>query len=81
MVQGLRLYLSMQAVQVQSLLGELRSHMPRGHKTKTKDRSSIVTESIKTEKKEDKETQKVTVLLENKKQFNTARMKKLEQKL
>jgi len=29
-IQGLRLRLPMQRVQVQSLVGELRSHMPRG---------------------------------------------------
>ena len=34
-VQWLRLCLPMQGVQVQSLVGQLRSHMPRGQKTKT----------------------------------------------
>ena len=34
-VQWLRLYLLMQRVQVQSLVWELRSHMPHGQKTKT----------------------------------------------
>ena len=38
----------MQGVQVWSLVGELRSHMPRGQKTKTLNRSNIVTNSIKT---------------------------------
>ena len=38
----------MQREQVQSLLGELRSSMPCGQKTKTKNRSNIVTHSIKT---------------------------------
>ena len=35
-------------MQVQSLVGELRSHMPQGQKTKTYSRSNIVTNSIKT---------------------------------
>ena len=35
LVQWLRLRLPMQGVRVQSLVGELRSHMPRGQKTKT----------------------------------------------
>ena len=47
MVQGLRPRLSMQGVQVQSLVGERRSHMPRGQKTKTKNRRKVVTNSIK----------------------------------
>ena len=34
-VQWLRLCLPMQEVRVRSLVGELRSHMPRGQKTKT----------------------------------------------
>ena len=34
-VQWLRVHLPMQGVQVQSLLGELKSHMPQGPKTKT----------------------------------------------
>ena len=34
-VQWLRLHLPMQGVQVGSLVGELRSHMPWGQKTKT----------------------------------------------
>ena len=38
----------MQEVQVQSLIRELRSHMPRGQKNKTENRSNIVTNSIKT---------------------------------
>ena len=33
-VQSLRLHLPIQRVQVRSLVGELRSHMPCGHKTK-----------------------------------------------
>ena len=51
MVQWLRLRLPKQGVQVRSLVGELRSHMPRGQKTKTKNRRNIVTNSIKTKKK------------------------------
>ena len=47
-VQWLRLCLPMQGVQVRSLLQKLRSHMPRGQKNKTKNRSSTVTSSIKT---------------------------------
>ena len=31
-----------------SLVGKLRSHMPHGQKTRTWDRSNIVTDSIKT---------------------------------
>ena len=34
-IQWLRLHLSMQGVQVQSLVRELRYHMPHGQKTKT----------------------------------------------
>ena len=34
-VQGLRLRLPMQGMWVRSLVGELRSHVPRGQKTKT----------------------------------------------
>ena len=34
-VQWLRFHLPMKGVQVQSLVGELRSHMPQGQKTKT----------------------------------------------
>ena len=33
---------------VRSLVRELRSHMPRGQKTKTENRSNVVTNSIKT---------------------------------
>ena len=47
-VQWLRLHLPVQGVQVQSLVGELRSHMPQGQKTKTSNRSNIVTNPIKT---------------------------------
>jgi len=48
MVQCLRLYLPRQWVQVPSLVGELRTHMHYGQKTNTLNRSSIVTNSIKT---------------------------------
>ena len=48
MVQWLRLCLPMQGVQVQPLVGELRSHMPYDPKTKMQNRSNIVTNSIKT---------------------------------
>ena len=34
-VQRLRLHLPMQRIWVRTLVGELRSHMPRGQKTKT----------------------------------------------
>ena len=50
----LRLHFPMQKVQVQSLVGELRSHMPQCQKTKTlkkkkkKNRNNIVIHSIKT---------------------------------
>ena len=47
-VQWFRLHLPVQGVQVQSLVGELRSHMPQGQKTKTQNRSNIVTNLIKT---------------------------------
>ena len=46
-VQWLRLCLPMQEVWVQSLLKELRSHMPYSQKTKTENRSDI-TNSKKT---------------------------------
>ena len=45
MVQWLRLHLPMQGVWVQSLVRELRHHMPHGQK---QNRSNIVTNSIKT---------------------------------
>ena len=41
----------MQGVQVQSLVGELRSDMPRSQKIKTENRNNIVTNSVKTKKK------------------------------
>ena len=47
----LRLCLPMQGLQVQSLMGVPRSHMPHCSKTKTKNRSSIVTNSINNLKK------------------------------
>ena len=47
-VQWLRLHLPVQGGQVQSLVGELRSHIPQGQKTKTSNRSNIVTNPIKT---------------------------------
>ena len=47
-VQGWRFHLPVQGVQVQSLVRELRFHIPRGHKTKAQNRSNIVTNSIKT---------------------------------
>ena len=45
--QSLRLCLPMEQVQALSLVREVRSHMPRGQKTKTYNRNSIVTNSIK----------------------------------
>ena len=48
MVQWLRLHLPVQGIQVQSLVRELRSHMPCGQKIKTYNRSNVVTHSIKT---------------------------------
>ena len=38
----------MQGVQVRSLVGELRSHVPLGQEIETENRSNIVTNSIKT---------------------------------
>ena len=46
-VQWLRLHLPKQGVQVRFLVCDLRSHMPPGKK-KTKQRNSIVTNSVKT---------------------------------
>ena len=46
--QCLRPQLLMQGVQVPSLVGEIRSHVPRGQKTETSNRSHPVTDSIKT---------------------------------
>jgi len=48
----LRVCLSMQRVQVQSLVGDLRSHMLRGQKNQN--RNNAVTNSIKTKKKKKK---------------------------
>ena len=47
-VQGLRIHLSMQDLQVQSLVGELRSHIPCGQRAKTENRNNMITNSIKT---------------------------------
>ena len=53
----------MQRVQVQALVGELRSHMPQGQKTKTENRNNIVTNSIKTLKMVHiKEQSKITLI-------------------
>ena len=49
MIQWLRLHLPRQGVWVWSLVGEQRSHMPRGQKPK-RETSNIVTNSIKTSK-------------------------------
>ena len=49
-VQRWRSCLPTQEVQVQSLVGELRSHMPQSQKTKTWNRSNILTNLIKTVK-------------------------------
>ena len=45
MVQWLRLHLPMQGVRVQSLVGMLRSHMPRGQKAKHKTSIVVTLES------------------------------------
>ena len=45
-VHGLRFHLSVQGVWVQSLVRELRLHMPLGQKTKTQNRNNILTNSI-----------------------------------
>jgi len=47
-VQWLRLFLPMEGVCVQSLIGEVRFHMTHSQKTKTENRSNIITHSIKT---------------------------------
>ena len=47
-VQWLRLHFPMPGACVRSLVGELRSHMPCGQKTKKENRNDIVTNSIKT---------------------------------
>ena len=47
-VQCLGLCLSLQGVQVRSLVRELRNHMPSSQKTKTQNRSYIATNSTKT---------------------------------
>ena len=46
MVQWLRLHLPMKGVWIWPPFGELESHMPCGQKTKTRNRSSIVTNSM-----------------------------------
>ena len=48
MVQGLRIHLSVQDLQVQSLVGELRSHIPCGQRAETENRNNMTTNSIKT---------------------------------
>lgn len=52
-VQWLRLRLSTQEMQVQSLIRELRSCMLCGQKTKQENRGNIVASSVKTFKKEE----------------------------
>ena len=48
-VQWLRLHLTMQGVWIQSLVWELKFHMPQGPKSRTqKQRNNTVTNSIKT---------------------------------
>ena len=47
-LQWLRLHLPVQGLWVQSQVRELRPHVPRGQETKTQNRSTIVTDSIKT---------------------------------
>ena len=47
-IQWLRHCLPVQELQVQSLVREVRSHMPHGQKTKTSNRSNILTDSTKT---------------------------------
>ena len=47
-VQWFRVLLPGQGVWVRSLVGELRSHMLRSQKTKTKNRSNVETNSTKT---------------------------------
>ena len=59
MVQCLRLRLPTQGTRVQYLAGELRSHMLQGQKTKTQNRSNIVTNSTKTLKKNDPHSKKI----------------------
>ena len=48
MVQQLILYLPMKGMQVQSLVGELKSHMSHGQKVETQNRNSVAANSIKT---------------------------------
>ena len=48
MVQGIRLWPPKQGDLVWLLAGELRSHMPRGQKTKTYNGNNIVPNSVKT---------------------------------
>ena len=47
-VWGLRLRLPVQRARVQSLVGELRSHVPCDQKPKQRNRSNTVTSSVKT---------------------------------
>ena len=47
-VQELRLHLPLQGMHVQSLVRELGSHMACGQKTKTENRSNVVTNPINT---------------------------------
>lgn len=47
-MQCLRLCLPAQGVQVESFVGELTFHMPRGPKSKIYDRSNIITNAAKT---------------------------------
>ena len=68
-VQWLRLCLTMQGMQVWSLVGELRLDMSRGQKTNKQSRSDIVTNSIKTlkwstsKKKNLKKQMETTIML------------------
>ena len=65
MVQWLRPHLPMQGMKVQSLVGELRSHMPHGQKTKTQNSSNIVKNSIMIFKMDIKRKNLKSTFLEN----------------
>ena len=64
----------MQGVQVQSLVQELRSHMPCGQKTKAQNRSNIVTDSIKILKIVHIKKQKYTIKKQEKNEKTNCRM-------
>ena len=65
MVQWLKLHLQTQRVWVQSLVGELRSHLPCSQETIAQNRSNVAANSIKTLKVKDHSPRGVKEVLQS----------------